>query len=355
MSPGEIREPRQLPLPGPLRFARMTGSSIAAPGAAPWVTDFLNAAYYARSAAERDVADLRLAHGVVTTRWSEGRGRRLGAADVLALHRAFGAERLRRRGRLDHGALLAGGERLLGPWFPEAWRDPARRAHGIAFPSAAERDAFLPELRLRRAALGPLTPPALDPARQHWATYDPVRLPDPDAALTLLASPWRWPDIGCAGGRFTALRGGGLLGETFEIEVVAEPAPRSPVFTRGYVTCTTAALAPGGELDDAVADLAVRYHRGADAETRPILPAGAEPLALVVLTTHRGHFLGPALSQLLVWRDDGGAWIRDIGAWDPLARHLSAAYRAAGRVAQRQFWGPEPAERSMLAQLALAT
>ena len=46
---------------GPLRFARMTGSSIAARNAAAWVTDFLNAAYYRRPADERDVDDLRLA------------------------------------------------------------------------------------------------------------------------------------------------------------------------------------------------------------------------------------------------------------------------------------------------------
>ena len=35
-------------LPRFIRFARMAGSTIAAPGAAGWVTDFLNAAYYAR-------------------------------------------------------------------------------------------------------------------------------------------------------------------------------------------------------------------------------------------------------------------------------------------------------------------
>ena len=50
-----------LRLPGPIRFARMAGSSIAAPGAIAWVTDFLNAAYYARADDERDVDDLRLA------------------------------------------------------------------------------------------------------------------------------------------------------------------------------------------------------------------------------------------------------------------------------------------------------
>ena len=33
----------------PADFARMSGSSVAAPDAAPWITDFLNAAYYRRS------------------------------------------------------------------------------------------------------------------------------------------------------------------------------------------------------------------------------------------------------------------------------------------------------------------
>jgi hypothetical protein len=43
---------------GPLRSARMTGSSIAARDAAGWVTDFLNAGYYRRPVAERDVDDI---------------------------------------------------------------------------------------------------------------------------------------------------------------------------------------------------------------------------------------------------------------------------------------------------------
>jgi hypothetical protein len=86
-----------------------------------------------------------------------------------------------------------------------------------------------------------------------------------------------------------------------------------------------------------------------------MLPDAAELLALIILTTHEGHFLGPALSHLLVWRDREGAWIRDVGAWDPLAAHLGAVYRAAGRAAQREFWGPVPPHRSMLAQLATVT
>jgi hypothetical protein len=130
------------------------------------------------------------------------------------------------------------------------------------------------------------------------------------------------------------------------------------VFTRGYVTCTELHLRDGAEgmrPADAAAELSERYRQGAGDGARPLLSEGAEPLALIVLTTHEGHFLGRALSHLLVWRDGQGVWIRDVGAWDPLPPHLAAAYRAAGREAQQQFWGPTPKERSMLAQLALVT
>jgi hypothetical protein len=72
------------------------------------------------------------------------------------------------------------------------------------------------------------------PAKQHWATYDPVALPNPDAVLRLLRQPARWPDIASAAGRFTALRPGGLLGQTFEIEVIANPATSSARRDRTY-------------------------------------------------------------------------------------------------------------------------
>ena len=65
-----------------------------------------------------------------------------------------------------------------------------------------------------------------------------MELPDPARALALLSDPARWPDMGCAAGRFTALRPGGLDGQSFEIEVALEPVPRAPIFTRGYVTAT---------------------------------------------------------------------------------------------------------------------
>ena len=332
-------------LPGyrAVRFARMAGSSLAAPDAAGWVTDFLNAAYFARPAAHRDVEDLRLAYGIVTTRWHR-LGRRLRVHDALALHRAFGADRFLRAPRLTltRAQLLAGGERLLGDEFAAAWRDPARRGWGVAFAHAAARAAYEPERRLRDAALGPLTPPATAEARRHWSTYPPVALPSVDAAVAVLSSPSRWPDFGCSLGRFTALRSGGLKGQTFEIEVVAHPAPRTPVFTRGYVTAT-------GLHDDPDAIATVLDRARLDA---PALPADATPRLLLELTTHAGHFLGPAVSRLVIWEQDGAAFIRDVGEWDPLPAHLAVPFRLAGRAAQLAFWGGGAPEDSVLHQLA---
>jgi hypothetical protein len=330
-----------------IRFTRMAGSSLATPDAAGWVTDFLNAAYYARPPAERDIDDLRLALGLVTTRWHR-LGRRLRAYDALAFHRAFGADRFLRapRLRLSREQLLAGGERLLGESFAGAWSDPALRGWGIAFANAAERAAYEPERRLRDAALGPLTPPRAPAGQRHWSTYPPVALPSAQAGLAALADPARWPDFGCALGRFTALRSGGLEGQTFEIEVVAHPAPRTPVFTRGYVTATA--------LHDEPAAIAAALEPAATGLGAPPLPPGAAPRLLLELTTHEGHFLGPAVSRLVVWEQDGAPFIRDVGEWDPLPAHLAVPFRLAGRAAQVSFWGGGAPEDSMLHQLSRA-
>ena len=331
---------------GPLRFARMAGSSIATPGAAGWVTDFVNAAYFARPERAREVDDLRLAHGILTTRGAAHPQRRLGARDLGAFHRAFGAQRLRAGGRLERDTLLNGARDLLGDWFADAWADEGRRAHGIAFRTVAERRAFDPASRARHAAIGALTPPAAAPAERDWITYRPVALPDADAALRFLRDPGRWPDMGSAGGRFTAMRTAGLHRNTFEIEVHAQALPRLAVATRGYVTCT--ALNTGGRGLVRAVD-AIRAH------VEDALPEGGRALALVALTTHAGHFMGRAISNLLVFEARGGAFIRDIGTWDPLPPHLAAPYALAGKAAQKAFWEPDPPAMSMLAQLARVT
>jgi hypothetical protein len=183
-------------------------------------------------------------------------------------------------------------------------------------------------------------PPLAPAAERRWAAYRAVPLPDAHAALRFLRDPARWPDMGSAGGRFTALRKGGLKGNTFEIEVSAQALPRVAVATRGYVTCT-------GVLTGA--------REVARAHVADALPDGGRALALVELTSHAGHFMGRAISNLLVFEAGGGAFIRDIGTWDPLPAHLAAPYALAGKAAQKAFWEPDPPALSMLAQLALVT
>jgi hypothetical protein len=150
--PDHLEDPQEAgpaPRSGPLRFARMAGSSIAGRDAAPWITDFLNAAYYRCPPGRRDVDDLRLAFCILTTAWyRKPAGQKLRLTDLAAFHRAFGADRFDTstsgRGVLDREQLLAGAARLLGPWFPAAYADDARRAWGIAFPTVAEREALRP-------------------------------------------------------------------------------------------------------------------------------------------------------------------------------------------------------------------
>jgi len=337
---------------------RMPGSTIASPSAGGWVTDFLNTAYFARPARQRDVDDLRLAFCVLTTRWARGGGRRLGAGDVRAFHRAFGRDRLHGHphATLDRSALLEGAAALLGYWFPGAYADDDRRAHGIAFPSAPECAAFDPGLRLQNAALGSLTAPQARPAAQHWATYPPVRLASAPRTIAWLGRPERWPDAGAENGRFTALSPGGLTAQTFEIEVSTHPAPRAPLYTRGYVTVTRLLDrdADRADLDAHVAGLGAALERHGDYQPLPV-PTGATAHLALELTTHAGHFLGAGRSHILVYEDGDGAWIRDVGVWDPLPWHLAGTYRLAGRAAQRAFWGTEPQEASMLAQIAVRT
>lgn len=335
-------------LPGyaPVRFARMAGSSIAAPDAAGWIMDFLNAAFFARPPELRAVDDLRLAFAIVTTRWAQ-LDRRLRLWDVASFHRAFGLDRLVPRagswGTLSRDQLLAGAERLHGGWFAPAYADPRRRGWGVVFRDPAQRAAYEPERRLECAALGELTPPRASAPEQEWSTYPPVPLPSLPATLALLAEPARWPDFGSELGRFTALRSGGLEGQTFEIEVVAHPLPRTPLFTRAYVTVTGIYDAPG--------EIVRRLASATAILDEPPLPPGAHPRFLLELTTHEGHFLGAAVSRILLYERGGEGWVRDVGQWDPLPLHLQAPFWLAGRAAQHAFWGGGDPSLSLLHQL----
>ncbi len=345
----------------PLTLARMSGTSITAPDAIGWVTDFLNAAYYARLPALRSVEDLRVAFAILTTRWHQLGHRRLHAPDVLAFHRAFFRERIldsghTPRGTLDREQLFAGAGRLIGPWFEEAYGDDARRAHGIVFETVDAREQHRPEYRLRHARLGELTPPARDRKEQVWHTYAPVPITSAARTLAALARPETWPDYGSDLGRFTAMRSGGLAGQTFEIEIISALSPRTPAILRGYVTVTrffTRAADPA-DLDHYAArlsELMVRYGR----DEPPAFPPDCTPLAVICLDTHAGHFMGRARNRLLAYELDGRDYLRAAGTWDDMPVTLEQAYRSAGRKAQQAFWGDERPESSMLQQIALRT
>ncbi len=342
----------------PLRFARMSGWSIAARDAAGWVTDFLNAAYYRRPDDERDVDDLRLAFCVLTTAWiRKPSGRRLHITDLPRFHRAFGGERFATvrssRGTLDRDGLMEGAARLLGDWFPEAYDDDERRAWGIAFPTAADRAAHDPGRRLARAHLGHLTPEGAPPERQTWHTYPPIEVPSLDGVLALLTRPETWPDFASEIGRFTPLRAQGLAGQTFEIEVAAGTDAGRPVFTRGYVTITRLVTPDDPTARDAYfAALEAGLARYGDGEPRAV-PEGGDPIAGFDLTTHAGHFMGAGHNRLLLYTHEGEAWVRAAGTWDPMPWHIDRAYRLAGHAAQSAFWGEGAVEsQSMLHQLA---
>ena len=100
------------PKSGVLRFARMTGSSIAARDSAFWVTDFLNAAYYRRPAGDRAVEDLRLAFSILTTYWYGKGSGRLHLTDLRRLPR-----RLRQRA-VRHRAVPPGHAQPQSSWSP---------------------------------------------------------------------------------------------------------------------------------------------------------------------------------------------------------------------------------------------
>lgn len=339
----------------PGRFARMGGSTLAAPSAAAWITDFLNAAYYAKSRGDRDLDDLRLAFMILTTYWWRNGARQLGAADVVRFHRALGTARLRgtggRAGTLGHASLLEGGARLLGDWFPDAAQDWDRRGWGIAFRTLDERDAYDPEVRLAQARLGDLTPPRRPVDEQIWHTYPPVEVPDAAATAAAVLAVEHWPDYASELGRFTPLRRRGLDGQTFEIEVVGFPSPRTPVFTRGYVTITTLVTADDPAARDGWVDDVRRGFAARPDQTAPI-PDNAEVHAGFDLTCHEHHFMGDAKNRLVLYSLDGRSYLRAAGTWDPMQPHLAQLYDRVGRYSQHAFWGMESPEESMLHQIA---
>lgn len=356
----EDHEASQGPLGGVVRLARMMGSSICSRDAAPWVTDFLNAAYYRRAAGEREVDDLRFAFSVLTSFWYHRPGRpRLHILDLVAFNRAYGGHRLDDRagsnlGTLSRAQLQSGADALIGEWFTEAYGDDDRRGWGIAFPTAEDKAAYDHSSRMALAMLGKLTPEQAPVEEQLWHTYPPVEMPSAEGVIAALTKPETWPDFSSEIGRFTPLRPGGLDGQTFEIEVAAGTGIGLPIFMRGYVTITRLVTPEDPDSLRAYFDELERGMREYGDGEQKIFPEGAEPLVGLDLTTHEGHFMGSGHNRLVLYADDGRALMRAAGTWDPMPWHLDQTYRIAGREAQHAFWGQgHLPEQSMLHQIAL--
>ncbi|MGI9016887.1 MAG: hypothetical protein ACR2HR_07265 [Euzebya sp.] len=304
----------------------------------------------------RDLDDLRLAFTILTTYWHQQDTRTLGAVDVVRFHSAFGTSRLSGvdggRGRLDRRSLLSGGDRLIGSWFSEAAQDWDRLGWGIAFETVAGKQAHDPTARLGRASIGPLSPPRRPTSEQIWHTYPPVEVPDTAATVEAVLAVEHWPDYAAELGRFTPLRRGGLQDQTFEIEVVGFPTPRTPVFIRAYVTITTLVTADDKTaldtwVDDVKTGFAAHPH-----EMSPI-PEGAVVNAGFDLTCHEGHFMGDAKNRLVLYSLDGHSYLRAAGTWDPMPWHLAELYDRVGQLSQHAFWGMAGPDQSMLHQIAL--
>lgn len=147
---------------------------------------------------------------------------------------------------------------------------------------------------------------------------------------------------------------GGLDGQTFEIEVMAQTAPHVPVFTRGYVSVTRILdREDAAELRAYVAEindsLALYGH-----DESAAVPERGTPVLVVELTAHKGHFMGNAVSRLVLYEDGERSYLRDVGSWDPMPWYIRLPYRLQGDAAQHAFWGLGVPRQSMLHQIGLA-
>lgn len=336
----------------------LTGSAISDAASVAWTRQLLNAAYFNKPEGQRDVADLRLALGILNTWWHCHGYRKIRVFDLPAFDRAFGTRLMLGAARfggatLDREHLLDGAARVIGPWFPEAWADDERRAWGIAFRTADERAEYEPDRRFHVAGFGPLAPPRAPDEERDWHTYPPVPVDSAERVVELLARPETWPDYTCDLGMFTSLTAGDLMGQTFEVEILM-PVPGIVHPSRAYVTATRLHNLdhPDGlhaytrYLNESLA----RWGEGGSVA----VPEGARPLMTLDLTSHLGHFLGRARNTLLVYEEAGQGYLSAVGTWDPMTPHIKAAYDAWGHILQQEFWSDEEPAKSMLCQVARA-
>ncbi len=348
------------PAVGGGRFARVVSSAICGRDAAPWVTDFLNAAYYRRSEPERSVDELRFAQCVLNTYWHrKGGRRRLHASDLVAFHRAFGGRRFDTdqspRGQLSRAELVEGAGALIGDWFAGAFLNDQLRGWGIAFPSAEERARHDPELRSSLVRPGEPNKAMGTTEQLSWRLYPPVQMPSVRRTLDALLEPGCWSDFATEVGRFTPLRSSGLDGQTFELELTAFTAGGWPIFTSALVSVTRLLTADEPQALWDFCDEIEAGLRGCGHHDAVVLPYAATPIAGIELTAQAGHFMGAGHNRLLLYTaHDGTAMLRAAGAWEQMSSRLAREQELAACEAQHALWG-EGADlrRSLIGQLAL--
>lgn len=336
----------------------LTGTATTDAASTFWARQLLNTAYYDHPEDERDLDNLRLALGVLNTWWQRHDYRKVRPFDLPAFDSAFGrrlalaAAHIGRR-PLSRDELLAGAGRLLGDWFVDAWHDDDRRAWGIAFETAADRDAYQPDRRIDINAFGPITPPRAADAERTWHTYAPVPGPSAAALIDALEHTERWPDYASELGVFTPTLHGPLLSQTLEVQLL-KPVPGLVHPLRSYVSVTQLLGRDRPEaLDAHVASLNAAVATWGEGD-ETVVPVDATAHLALDLTAHMGHFLGRARETLVVYEQAGRAYIRSTGTWDPLPPRLKTVYESWGKKQQEDFWGVEHPARSMLCQLALA-
>ncbi len=321
----------------------LLGSSIATPLAAGWVTD------YPQRGVLRAATPLSGPSTISGSRTGSSRtrasrlpgGRRLGARDLAAFHRAFGRDRLAARGRLDAPSLLAGGART------------ARRvvSGGLGRPPPARAWDRLRDTGAARPIRSVESPP-----RPSRSSHSPARAARAPARRDVRAR------AAHRRGRDAAvpLRSGSLARHGKRPRMLHGVAPGR---ARGSDVRDRAERRPSGAATGVHPRLRHLHARpdagrGADGAARsPDGPCTRARRRRKARGAGRVDHARPASAgsrhQPAPHRRRGT--IRDIGAWDPLPRHLQLAYDRGGGLAQREFWSPQPVAASMLAQLAALT
>jgi len=334
-------------------FGPVIASPIFDRDAAPWVTELLQAGYYALAPRRRALEHLRLVLATLTTYWYRKPGRvPVGASDLDAFRAAYGSEELGSarglRGVLTRSQLELGARRLLGEWFVSCFGRPDCQGHGVVFESPAQRARYDPRARLALVQQALLDTPTADVRGLRWRRQPAVALGSERAALALLSAPESFPALACECGWLTALRAGGLAGQSFELDAVCFSAEGNPSFACAYLSVSAHESAEDlPALRDHCERLEQRL-REDEGDAAIILPYAARPLLAFELSAHAGQPLGDLTVSFVLYARDGRAWLSVAIGSEP-----RSGVSACDAWCSDFFGGGEP-RRSLPHQLAVS-